>query len=496
MFLAAMIAATETTQPAPDRPIDIGRVAGRTVFVVPIHGEIGRTMVYFVKRSVREAERQQAGVILFDFDTPGGDMGSMIEICNVLRRIEETPTIGFVNPLAGSAGAIILSGVRHIYMRDAGVVGAAALVASGPEGQIVELPPRVLEKYNSFIRAEVRALAEHNDHPFALFQAMVDQEIEVREVFVDGKREILTADDIGNLQVKLQRGEVQDLKFGPIISPKGRLLTLTNREAAEWGLSRGSVASRADLLRRIGLDDFRVVESTSTWADYVARFLMHPIVTLFLIVVGAVGIYLELNSPGVLIPGLVGVGAFAVLFFGQYVAGMAGVLEPILFLAGVALLAVEIFVLPGFGVAGIAGVGLILLSLVLAGQDFLVPRTTFEVEVFWRNVGTVFGGLALSVVAILLAGRYVPRTRLMSRITLSGTTAAVLVGSSTVEAVAAGEVGRAVSALRPAGRARFGQRFLDVVSEGQFIEPDTPIVVLRVEGNRIVVAPKKTNRTI
>ena len=484
---------------APDRPIDPGRVAGKSVLVVPIHGEIGTTMVYFVKRSLRRAEAENVGVILFDFDTPGGDMGSMIEICTLLARTS-IPTIGYVNPMAGSAGAIILSGVNSIYMSESSVVGEAALVATGPEGGIVELPPRVLEKYNSFIRAQVRTLAERNGHPFPLFQAMIDQEIEVREVFVDGRREIMTAEEIGNLQVKLQAGEVHDVRVGEIICPKGKLLTLTNLEAEKWGLSRRTVPTRAALLQRIGLGGLPVEESTSTWADHLSRFLTNPIVVLFLMVVGAIGIYIELNTPGVWVPGLVGISAFALIFLGQYAAGLAGILEPILFLVGVLLLAVEIFVIPGFGVAGVVGIALILGSLILAGQDFVVPRTDFEQEAFQANLATVFGGLILSTVAVVLLARYLPRTRTFQlRLALERPLAAAVHASGVPDLsaeAAPGQAGRAMSILRPAGRARFGDRYLDVVSEGQFIEPGVPIEVLRVEGNRVIVRPvKKTEET-
>lgn len=471
----------------PDRPVDPAKVANRTVLVVPIQGEIGTTTVHFVKRSIRLARRERVAVVLFEFDTPGGAMDKMFELCQELGRIDDLPTIGFVNPMAGSAGAIILAGVNRIYMSEAGVVGAAALVAIGPEG-IVEIPPRELEKYNSFVRAQVKTLAEKNGHPYALFQAMVDQEIEVREVTVDGQRRILTADEIGNLQVELQRGQVQQVEVGKVLVPRGTLLTLTSREAEEWGLSRGTVTDRTALLRRIGLEDFAVVVSSETWSEHVARFLTHPMVVLLLIVVGAIGIYVELNTPGFGVPGIVGISAFAVLFFGQYVAGLAGVLEPILFLVGVTLLALEIFVIPGFGVAGISGILCILLGIILAGQDFVLPDTPFQAEVFLRNVAVVFGGLLVAVVGMIILARHVPRTRVFERLVLRGP-----VGAGDLHASAAptpaevGERGEAVTALRPAGKARFAGRLIDVVAEGQFIDPRAPVEVLRVEGNRVVV---------
>jgi len=475
-----------------DRPIDLNSVAGRSVLVVPIKGEIGLTSVYFIKRSIRYAEREKIGVILFEFDTPGGSMAAMMEITTLLGRLSDIPTIGFVNPSAGSAGAIILAGTEFIYMSDASKVGAAALVATGPEG-IVELPERILEKYNSYIRADVRALSERNGHPFALFQAMIDQTIHVQEVTVDGKREVLTDEDIANLQIQLQRGEVHDIQLGEVVVPKGRLLTLTNKQAERWGLSRGSVPDRQALLNRIGMGDFKVYESGENWSEGVSRFFTNPIVVLFLIMAGAIGIYVELNTPGFGVPGIVGIAAFALLFIGQYVAGLAGVIEPILFLLGVTLLAVEIFVIPGFGVTGALGILLILVSVILGGQDFVLPSGDFEGQVFMRNLTTVAGGMLLSIVGMVLLARYLPQTRAFDRIALRAPEKPEELHASAGGATAAaavGDVGRAVTTLRPAGKARFDERHIDVVAEGAFIDAGTTVEVTRVSGNRVVVRPK------
>ena len=479
----------------PDRPIDLEKVASKTILVIPIRGEIGSSTAYFVKRSIRRARDEKAGVILFDFDTPGGDMASMIEICQALGGLEGTPTIGFVNPLAGSAGAIILAGVNHIYMRSPSVVGSAALIAFDPQRGIIELPERVLEKYNSFIRAQVAGMAEKNGHPPALFQAMVDQKLEVREVFVDGERKFLTKKDRDNLQVRVNAGQVKEVREGELVVAEGELLALYDQDAERLGLSRGTVASREDLLERIGLADFTVTDSREIWSEHLARFLTHPVIVLVLMLVGAIGIYVELNTPGFGVPGMVGIGAFAILFLGQYVAGLAHILEPLLFLAGVGLLAIEIFVTPGFGFLGAGGILLMLVSVILAGQDFAVPVGEFQRGVFERNVTTVFGGFILSVVGMALMARYVPRTRVFNVLALRAPAdAAALHGSAVAERAAVGDRGLATTPLRPAGRARFGDQYLDVVTEGQFLTSGSTIVVLRVDGNRIVVGPVRDSK--
>jgi len=487
-------ASPAATRPAaaPDRPIDPSKAPTKSILVVPIKGAINTSTAYFVKRSIALAQREKMGAILFEFDTPGGDLGSMIEICGQLARLRDIPTIGFVNPKAISAGSIILAGVNHIYMNEAATVGAAALVASTPQGGIMELPERVREKYNSFVRAEVRALAERNGHPFALFQAMVDQDLEVNEVFVDGRREIMTREDIDNLDARKDGGEITEYRVGELVVGEGKLLTLTSTQAKRWGLSRGTVTGRDDLLARLGLLDFTVTVSSRTGAEQLARFLTHPVVVLVLMIAGAIGIYVELNTPGLGLPGAVGIGAFAILFLGQYVAGLSGIIEPLLFLTGVGLLAVEIFVTPGFGFLGASGILLMLISMILAGQDFTIPVTGFQKDVFTRNVTTVFGGFILSVVAMVALARYLPRTRAFNRIALRAPAdAKALHASAVMTRAAVGDRGVSTTPLRPAGRARFGEDYLHVVTEGQFIGPGAAVEVLRVDGNRIVVGPAR-----
>ena len=489
--------AVTTTRSAadPDRPVDLEKVAGKAVLVVPIRGEIGIPTYYYVKRSVQRAKREHVGVILFEFDTPGGRVDATIEICRELARQSEIPTIGLVNPAATSGGAIMLAAVNHIYMRDASTTGAAAPIMVGPQGGVAELDKATREKYNSFLRTEVRAWAERNGHPFALFQAMIDFDLAVSEVLVDGRREIMTGEDIDNLDVRKERGEIREYRIGELIIGEGKLLSLTNTQAKRWGLSRGSVTSRQDLLARIGMADFTVTVSNKTGSEQLARFLTHRLVVLLLMLVGAIGIYVELNTPGFGVPGAVGIGAFAVLFLGQYVAGLAGIIEPLLFVTGVALLAIEIFVTPGFGFLGAAGMLLMLISVILAGQDFALPSGAFQRDVFERNVTTVFGGFILSAVGMALLARYLPRTRAFNLIALRAPAdAEALHGSAVAKRAAVGDRGLAATPLRPGGRARFGEQYLDVVAEGQFLTSGTAIVVLRVDGNRVVVGPVRDQK--
>ena len=259
----------------------------------------------------------------------------------------------------------------------------------------------------------------------------------------------------------------------------------------------GLAESREDLAKALSFDlrDTRVYRRTST--DTVVHVLNWPLVTGLLVVVGLVALYVECSAPGIGIGGLVA-GLCALLFFwSRFLGGTSGWLEVVLFIAGLIFLAVELFVIPGFGIPGLTGILLMLASFLLASQDFIVPTTAKQTDTLLFSFLTLIGSSLVFVVAAVLITKKLGRIPLLSGLVLDAPQAVVKddmekdgkeVTSEIHPEVSVGDWGVSESVLRPAGRAIFSGRSFDVVSDGSFIKPDEQVKVVRIQGSIITVA--------
>jgi membrane-bound serine protease (ClpP class) len=303
---------------------------------------------------------------------------------------------------------------------------------------------------------------------------------------------------------RLEKEKGVTVKRLTLISPKGKLLSLTAGEAVRYGLARGTADDQETLLSTLGAAPV-ATELTPSVSDRLVAILTSGPVQALLILVGLVALFLEINTPGFGIPGVIALVSFLGVFGANALLGSVGSLEMILFLVGIGLLAVEIFVIPGFGVVGISGFILIGASLVLAMQDFVVPTQDWQWDLLGRNLLVVTLGLIAAITGIAIIALTGPRLRIFDRLMLKtkivGTAggpdpdslpagAAVTTVAETGEpdyAALVGKRGVAVSTLRPSGKARIEGEVRAVEADGAFIEPGTEIEVVRVRGNRIVV---------
>jgi membrane-bound serine protease (ClpP class) len=314
------------------------------------------------------------------------------------------------------------------------------------------------------MRALIRSTAQAKGHNPDVFEAMVDADLGLK---IGGKE----------------------------ICPKGKLLTLTNEEAArEYGepprplLSAGTVKDLSALLQNLGLDRAPIVEVKPYGFEVLGRWI--SLVSPLLILVGFLAIWAELKTPGLGLGTVVAIVAFGLFFLGYFAAGLAGWEEVALFVLGAVLLALEIFVIPGFGAAGISGILLIAAALLLAMVERW-PGHTWPDWPQWQAALTRLGlglGGALATGAWLV--RWLPKTSVFQRLELSTTLSAAegYTATAAQPELSLGASGVAETVLRPAGRARFGDRLVDVVSEGEFIGKGERIKVVAVEGSRVVVA--------
>ncbi len=423
------------------------------VYTIPVSGEIERGLAYFISRVVKEAESGSADAIILIMDTPGGDFASTESIMRVLLN-SSVPTYTYVKGHAFSAGAFIAVSTRHIYMAPATVIGAATPVSGGPGGP-AEMGEAVEQKITSGIRAIMRAAAEENEHPLELVEAMVDRDVEIEGVI-----------------------------------EKGKLLTLTNRQAEDAGLSAGTFESLEALIEHLFGENTKVVSTEISWAENLARILTSSGARSMLLMLGLLGLYMEARTPGIGIAGAAAGICFVLFFFGHYAAGLAGWEELLLFLAGAVFLTLELFVIPGFGVAGVLGILLILASIVMAmvglPQAPGIPWWSgAQFEQAFRTLGTALAG---SIAAAAIFFRFIlPRTPMWNIISLGASEqkAEGFQVPSRLEYL--GKSGEARTMLRPSGKVEVLGEVLDAVTEGELIKKGEKIRVDRVEGNRIVV---------
>lgn len=428
-------------------------LSGRAqIYHIDISGTIDLGLPPYIERIIAEAEANGARAVLLEVNTFGGRVDAATQIKDILL---DSPvlTLAYVNKRAISAGALITLSCDSIGMTPGSSIGAATVVDQSGE--------KAAEKQISYFRAEMGATAEQNGRNRQIAEAMVDEEIEV-----------------------------------PGLSEKGKLVTLTAEDALKWQMADYVAPTMDAFLDSLGLGDEEIVYSEITWAEHLVRFFTGPVVSSFLISLGLLGLFFEIKSPGWGIPGTLGV-IFLALFFGsQYIINLASFLEIILFVTGVVLILVEIFVIPGFGIAGVSGIVCMIGALYLSLVGQFETLTTSD---FTGAATRLFFALLLTVVGAVIIARLTPKTALWRGISLQpeqrrdeGYTVNVSYGEWL------GKTGTAHTDLRPAGVGEFGDRRLDVISEGEYIEKDTPIKIVRVEGYRLVVkaqpAKRKTTR--
>lgn len=417
----------------------LGAQSPAVVYRLEVEGTIENGLAPYIARGIREANARGAAAIYLDIDTPGGRVDAAERIADAIRG-SRVPVYAFVNPRAYSAGALIAISTNGIYMREGAVLGAATPV----DGQGTKAP----EKYVSAMRAEFRALAEARGLDPRIAEAMVDENLGV-----------------------------------PGLVEPGKLVTLSTSEALKVGYAKAQVETEEQLLAIIGVPGARVEAIDINWAEAVVRFLTSPIVSPLLLSLGILALLAEVKAGAHGLGLLIGLGSLGLFFGSSLIIGLAGMEEIILLALGFVAIAVEVFLLPGFGVAGILGAVLIGAAVVLAMLG------TFPTSGDVVQALAVLGASVFITLAIAFAWfRHLPNSRRFKGLIHQES---ALSAEGYVSALPRGELvgkqGVAVTDLRPAGVATVDGERIDVVTEGEYIHASSPIEVMRAEGYRHVV---------
>lgn len=275
-----------------------------------------------------------------------------------------------------------------------------------------------------------------------------------------------------------------------LFSPAGSLLTLTARESVDVGLAADTASTVDGALKTLGYTAYTKHELSMTLAERVYAFLTSPLISALLLLGGLAGIYIEIKTPGFGLPGLLGMLCIALFFGSRVVLGIVGWLDVLLVIAGIILLILEIFFIPGFGLTGISGIVCLLLGIWLSLTRVPLPTYTWD-YMRLRDSGMVLISVAFFFsLFVAVTWRFLPRSTFARKLILADAqdvAAGFVVQSEADSIAAAGLRGEALTMLRPAGRARFGNTTYDVMTEGEFLEKGTPVEIILVEGNRYLV---------
>lgn len=417
----------------------------KSVYLGFIEGDIDLGLAPYVKRVINEAEKHNADAIIFKINTFGGRVDAATQIKDAILS-SKIKTVAFVNHRAISAGALITLSCNVIVMAPGSNFGAATVVDQ--TGQ------KVGEKYQSYMRSEMRSTAEKNGRPTDIAQAMVDERIVI-----------------------------------PGLCDSTQLVTLTSEEAVKYKMADTILAKLDDVLIYLDLKDAKVIDVRSNWAEDVVRFLNNPIVASILITIGFFGLLAEIKTPGWGLPGTAGLIALALFFGSSYILQLASIVEILMFIAGIILIAVEIFVIPGFGLPGIAGIILVFASIFLSllGGDPFINFETISVAIIQLTMA-----LIAAIVLVFLLAKFLPKTSTFSRLVLAESEKADQgFVSYPSETSLLGKTGKALTVLRPAGIAEIEGKKYDVIADNEYIEPGKLIKVIRVEGIKVVVSEVK-----
>lgn len=410
----------------------VSLVVSADVYVIPVKGTIEHGVSSFVARAVRTAERNRADLVVVEIDSLGGLVDAALDIRDTIIR-SNVPIVTFVTGRAWSAGALIALAGEELYMVSSSSIGSA------------ETRPKE-EKIISALRREFKATAETRGKDGKLAEAMVDSDVEI-----------------------------------PGINPKGKILNLTAKDAETYKISDGTIDTLNTLLEIKGVADENIIAEEPTGAEKFARFLTEPIVSSLLLTIGFLGIILEFFTAGWGAAGTVGILSLALFFGGRYLSGLAGLEHVVIFLVGLLLLGLEIFIIPGFGIVGLLGIIGIFTSILLSFNSLA------------QGVWVLIAAIALTGLMLKLLWKHLKKAPLLKKIVLDASLDEKQGYTAVSEKIVnlQGKIGQTLSVMRPAGLVEIDGQRISAQTAGEFIEKGVTVRVIEVKGNRVIVEEDK-----
>ncbi|MCI9606823.1 MAG: nodulation protein NfeD [Muribaculaceae bacterium] len=427
----------------------------KLVYLLPLDDEIGSTTWQHTRRALDEADRAGADIILVHLNTYGGSVLHADSIRTALLHYPK-PVIAFVDNNAASAGALIALACDSVYMRTDATMGAVTVV-NGSDGSAAP------DKYQSYMRAMMRATAESHG----------------KDSLGRWRRDPLIAEAMVDPRVSV-----------PGLIDSTRVLTFTAGEACKWHYADGTAESIDEALNRAGVEEFRIKRFEPTWVDSLMGFFTNPAIQGILIMLIIGGIYFELQTPGMGFPSVVAIMAAVLYFLPMYLTGIASSWLILIFLIGLLLLLLELFVIPGFGIAGIAGIVCIAASILIGLiENFSFEPGRIDTSVVSQALITFVAAVAAAAgVIVFLSSRFAPKgIGIRSELTLCQDIDKGYIGVDTSLASLVGKRATALTDMRPGGKVDVDGNTYDAVSTIGFVESGTGLTVCKFENAQLYV---------
>lgn len=420
-------------------------ISQKKVMVMEIKAEIDPRMTRYVDLALHHAEETGAEVVIIEMDTYGGVLTDAKDIVDKIMGFKK-PVWVFINSDAASAGALISIACDSIYMSPAASIGAATVVDGTGE--------RAPDKYQSYMRSIMRSTAEENHRNPTIAEGMVDEQVEL-----EGVKKV------------------------------GQVITFSTSEAIRYGYCDGKVESIEEILKKNGIDNFKIDRFHLGSADRIISFFLNPFISGLLILAIIGGIYFEMQTPGIGFAGLAALVALVLYLVPYYLNGLAENWEILAFFIGIALIGLEVFVIPGFGVAGIAGITVTVGSLVL----IMLNNDAFDFEFVRMNdilvsLAAATGGMLGGIVLLFVAGARIADTRFYKRIALTETqkSSKGYTSNFNKESMVT-KKGIAHTVLRPSGKILIDGQLFDAFTRGEYVEKGQPVEVINETGSSLQV---------
>jgi membrane-bound serine protease (ClpP class) len=436
--------------------------AKKKVFTIDLKKNIGSTTWIYIQKGFADADTIKADAILIHMNTYGGEVLYADSIRTKILN-SEIPVHVFIDNNAASAGALIAIACDKIFMRQGGSIGAATVVN--------ETGAQMPDKYQSYMRATMRATAESHGK---------DTIIIGKDTTFKWKRDPLIAEAM-----------VDDRTVIPNIIDSGKTLTFTSQEAVKYGYCEGIAQDIKEVIEKhLKFENYEIIAYKPSSLDNVKGFLMSTVVQSLLIMFIIGGIYFELQTPGIGFPLGVAIAAAVLYFAPLYIEGLAANWEILLFIIGIVLLGFEFFVIPGFGIAGVSGIILVVAGLTLS----LINNIDFDFEpvetgATGRALLTVIAGMGMSFVLIIYLSSKIGTKGIFRKMALETTmdNKTGYIGVSMEEVKLVGKTGTASTVLRPSGKVSIDGITYDAISEEGFIDKGTIVKVMKYETGQLHV---------
>lgn len=439
-----------------------------------VDGPIRPAMISKLQSMIQDAERlYQANLVLLKIDSTGGSLAESMNLANFLASLDRSQvrTVAYVPEHAQADAALIALAADQLVMHPGALLGGT---------EVHEIAEDEVAPARESIR---ESLAAKKERSWSLLAAFVDPQLEVHRYThrKTGVVAFFSAEELAEQETP------DDWMPGERVTRDDGVLQLSGEKAKELGLASELVESFAELKQNLGLQqEPQLLEPN--WAESLIEALARPELAALLLILGGVAIYAEIHAPGIGIGAFVAAVCFLLFFWSKFLHGTAGWLEVLLFMAGLTALLLEIFILPGFGVFGLGGGLLMIASLVLASQTFVLPHNATELSEL-RDSLIVVGGAIVGVIAAgIVLRHYLPYTPLFNRMLLEPPRQDVAAPVNAYDyRHLLGQRGIATTQLTPSGKARFGDELVDVIANGQVIDRGATIEVVLVRGNHVYV---------